>query len=96
MSSLAKATNATDSTLNVRADKLLAEYSRINPQLELGIESTKDQDVNAMIGVFGEFVQSLVNMEVPLGLIEPPPMYEERFGDQVVLNIEGQLLQDLE
>jgi hypothetical protein len=92
MSSLAKPTHATDSTINARADKILAEYSRIYPQLELGDDVTRDRDINDMITVFSEFVQSLVNMEVPLGLIEPPPMYEERFEDQIVLNIEGKLV----
>ena len=63
-----------------------------NPQLELSVEVAQDQDVSAIIRDFGEFVQSLVKMEVPLSLIEPPPMYEERFQDKVILNVEGQLL----
>jgi hypothetical protein len=92
MSGLAKSTKATDQTLNLKADKLLAEYARINPQLELGFELSQDQDINAAIRNFSECVQSLVKMEAPLGLIDPPPVYKEKVGDKFVLNIEGQVL----
>lgn len=91
MSSQAKATNAADSTLNAKADKLLADYSRMHTQVDLSSKPNQDQDINDMIRDLSEFVQTLLNMEVPLGLIESPPMYEERFGDQIILNVEGQL-----
>jgi len=92
MSGIARSTKATDQTLNSKADKLLAEYARMNPQLELGVELSRDQDINAVIRDFGECVQSLVKMEAPLDLIEPPPVYEEKVGNKFILNIEGQVL----
>lgn len=86
MSSQAKASNANDSALNAKADILLADYARKHERLDLAVEVSQHQDINEMVRDFREFVHALVTMQAPLGAIEPPPTYEKRHGDEIILN----------
>lgn len=78
ISGQAKANHDNNSSLNTKTDALLAEYARNHENLNLTIEATQDQSIDEMIWDFGQFVHFLINMEAPLGIIEPPPAYEKR------------------
>jgi hypothetical protein len=80
-----------DGELNRRADKLLAEYAREYPQLQSSSRLQQAQDINMAVDAFKACVQSLMALEIPIELIEPPPLYEHRLQDKIILDMDGRV-----
>ena len=70
-----------------RAKKLLEDYAKQFPELEVGGELHRVRDINVAIKDFRACVKSLIELEAPLEHISPPPAYEQRSTNKVYVNV---------